>query len=94
MNFLLHEVLPSNHLDAKKIKRKSERFFVQEFQMFRRGFNQAPLKCLVGVEVASVLKEFHVGECGEHKWAFRIFKQFTNLGYCWPTMKVVVVVFT
>lgn len=46
LNFLLHEVLPSNHYKATKIKKKDERFFVEEDQLLQKGFNQAPLRCL------------------------------------------------
>lgn len=42
-----------------KIIKKSSRFFVKEGLLFIIGFNQAPLRRIVGYEVARVLKEVH-----------------------------------
>lgn len=50
-----------------KIQKKSLRFFVKYGLLFRKWFNQAPLRCIEGDKVDRVLQEVHVGKCGEHK---------------------------
>lgn len=56
--------MPPNSPDVMKIQRKSLRFFVDDGILFRRGFNQVPLRYIASDEVAKVLQEVHVGDCG------------------------------
>lgn len=70
--------LPITHTSsisgAMKVKRKSQRFLFKEGQLFRRGFNQAPLKYLASNEATKSLKEVHVEVCYEQQGASRPFK--------------------
>lgn len=75
LDFLEHKLLPSNRNDALKVQKKSTRFFVEDGLLFRRGLNQAPLRCSDGDEVTTVLKEVHSGDCGEHQRGSRLFKK-------------------
>lgn len=77
-------MLRPNHTDALKIQRKSARFLVENDLLFRKDSNQAPLRCISGDEVASVLKEVHSGDCDEHQGGSRLLKKVLHLGYCWP----------
>lgn len=61
----LHRVLPNNRSDAMKIKRESLRFFVERGQLFGRGLDQAPLRCISSDEVTRMLREVHEGDCSE-----------------------------
>lgn len=87
LDFLEQKLLPSNRNDAMKIQKKSTRFFVEDWLLFRRGLNQAPLICIDGDEVTTVLKEVHIGDCGEHQGGSRLFKKILELGYYWPTLE-------
>lgn len=58
LNILLHRLLLSNLSAIIKIKIKVQRFFVKESSLFQRGYDQAPLRCLVGDEVTQSLKKF------------------------------------
>lgn len=46
LNFLQHRLRPPNRSNAMKIQKKSSRFFVDGALLFRKGFNQAPLRCI------------------------------------------------
>lgn len=48
-----------------EVQRKSSRFFVEDGLLFRTGFNQPPLRYIVGDKVARVLKEVYFGD-SEH----------------------------
>lgn len=63
LDFVQHLLLPSYHFDAMKFKRK---FFVEEDSLFKRSFNQALLRCIMGDEVAKVFKKINAGDFGEH----------------------------
>lgn len=49
--------------------------------LLRKGFNQVHLRCIEGDEVARVLKEVCLGDCGEHQEGSRLFRQIIHLGY-------------
>ena len=34
--------------------------------LFKKGYNGDPLRCLGPKEVKEMIKEMHLGECGEH----------------------------
>lgn len=46
----MHCSLPSNSEDTFQVKCKSQGFFVEDNHLFYRDFNQASLKCLVGLK--------------------------------------------
>lgn len=79
--------MPSNRFDVMKIRRKSSRCFIEEGFLFQRGFDQAPLRCLEGDEMARALEEVDSGVCGNQQESSRLFKELVHLGYYWPTME-------
>lgn len=74
VDFLQHRLLPPNRSDTMKVKNKSSRFFVEDGFLFRRWFNQPPLRCIAGDGAARVIKEVHSGDCDEHQGGSRLFK--------------------
>jgi hypothetical protein len=55
--------------------------------LFRKGFHGDPLRCLSLSKSQIVMKEAHLGECGEHQGKKRLYQLLLTLGYYWPTMK-------
>lgn len=87
LDYLQYRLLPSNCTNVAMIRKKSSRFFVDKGVLLGTGFNQAPLRCIVGEEITTVLREIHSGECDEHQGYSRLAKQIMHLGYYWPTME-------
>ena len=58
--------LPTDPLEAKKVKVKSSRFIILKDKLYKRGFSQPYLKCLNPKDVEYVLKEIHEGVCENH----------------------------
>lgn len=59
--------------------------------LFRRGINQALLGCISGDEVATMLKEVHSGDCGQHQRARGYPRKSCNLviiGLLWSRRTV------
>lgn len=69
LDYLQHRLLPPNRTDAAKVQKKYSRFFVNECTLFRRGLNQAFLRCIAGKEITTVLRKVYSRECGEHQGA-------------------------
>ena len=58
--------LPTDPLEAKKVKVRSSRFIILKDELYKRGFSQPYLKCLNPEDVEYVLKEIHEGVCENH----------------------------
>lgn len=87
LDFLQHCLLPPKRSDTMKIKTKSSRFFLEGGLVFRRSFNQASSRCIVGDEITNALQKVYAGECGERQGGLRLSKQIMHLSYYEPTME-------
>ena len=72
LEYLLEGILPSNPKDVYRLKRLALRYFVEGRTLFRKSFHGEPLRCLSLSEFQMVMKETHVGECGEHQGKKRL----------------------
>lgn len=61
---------------------------MEEGHLFRRGLNQAPLKCITVGELTRVLREVHTEDYGEHQGGSRLYHQIIHLvtGLLWNPM--------
>ena len=66
LDFLIEGILPTDNKEAFNIKRIAKRYFVEGENLYRKGFNGEPLRCVDKEEVGKLLQETHSGECGEH----------------------------
>ena len=87
LEYFLEGILPQTHKEAYRLKRLTLRYFVEGETLFRKGYHGEPLRCLSLSESQMVMKETHVGECGEHQGKKKFYQHLLTLGYYWPTMK-------
>ena len=69
------------------IKRKVDRYFMKNGQLYRRSLQGKALRCLGSNEIDEVMTEIHSGDCGSHLGGRRLFEQLLSMGYFWPSMK-------
>jgi ribonuclease HI len=87
LEYFIEGILPRTGKEAARIKKLSTRYFVESGILFRKGFHGDHLRCLSLSESQTVMKEAHLGECGEHQGKKRLYQLLLTLGYYWPTMK-------
>lgn len=63
-------------------------------QLLRRDFNLVPLRCHVGDEKATVLKDIQTGVCGVQQGGSKFFKQLIIQGYYWLSMEADIAFFS
>lgn len=78
MEFLQSGSLPAEKKDAVTIKKKSQRFFLQNGELFRRRFNDKPLRCLELGEAKDLVYQMHKDE---HQGEAKLYKQLIDHGY-------------
>jgi ribonuclease HI len=87
VNYLEDETLPSDPVEARKLKARSTRFTVIQGVLYKRGFSLPYLRCLDEAEADYVMREVHEGICGNHSGARSLVHKIVRAGYYWPTMK-------
>ncbi|XP_028086009.1 uncharacterized protein LOC114286987 [Camellia sinensis] len=84
IDYLKEASLPPDRSAAAIIKKRASKFFLQEGQLFRHGFDGKPLRCLSGAEIHKVLELAHGSE---HQGGAKLFQHLLHIGYYWPTME-------
>ncbi|GMP78570.1 hypothetical protein CsSME_00034472 [Camellia sinensis var. sinensis] len=84
IDYLKEASLLPDRSAAAIIKKRASKFFLQEGQLFRHGFDGKPLRCLSGAEIHKVLELAHGPE---HQGGAKLFQHLLHIGYYWPTME-------
>ncbi|XP_075654934.1 uncharacterized protein LOC142625117 [Castanea sativa] len=87
MEYLAQGILSTDRTLAHRLKKLVVRHFLQIGILFKKGYNEDPLRYLGPKEVREVVREVHSDDCGSHLEKRRLHKQLLLLGYYWPTMK-------
>jgi hypothetical protein len=69
INYPEDETLPSDPVEARKLKIRSVRFALMQGVLYKRGLSLPYLCCLDKAEVNYVMREIHEGICGNHSGA-------------------------
>ena len=67
IQYLTKGVMPQKHSERYKLRKLVTHYFLHKGILFKNGYDRDPLPCLGPEEVDEMLKEVHVGECGEHQ---------------------------
>uniref|UniRef100_A0A2N9F9N7 Integrase catalytic domain-containing protein n=1 Tax=Fagus sylvatica TaxID=28930 RepID=A0A2N9F9N7_FAGSY len=85
--YLEDESLPTDVVEARKVKVRATRFILLQGVLYRRGFSLPYLPCLDKLKAEYVMKEVHEGICGNHSGARSLVHKLVRAGYYWPTMQ-------
>jgi ribonuclease HI len=66
IRYLEDETLPTDTVEARKLKVKATRFILMQGILYRRGFSLPYLCCLNKLKTEYVMREVHEGICGNH----------------------------
>lgn len=87
LSYIRNGQLPSDPLEAKKVKVRAARFTVMNGEFYKRGFSLPYLKCLTPKEAMYVLREIHEGVHGNHSRPRSLVGKTIRAGYFWLTMQ-------
>ncbi|XP_073288977.1 uncharacterized protein [Primulina huaijiensis] len=66
VNYLMRDDLPRDPAAARKLRIRAARFTIIDGEVYKRGYSQLFLKCLIPSKADYVLCEIHEGICGNH----------------------------
>ncbi|GAA0143809.1 hypothetical protein LIER_35810 [Lithospermum erythrorhizon] len=84
--FLLEGSLPANPSEARKVQRRSLRFWLYEGELYQKSFDGPLLLSVPQENVQNVLYEVHNGWYGSHIGKKSLATKITRMGFFWLTM--------
>jgi hypothetical protein len=72
---------------SQNVKLQSARYIMIKGILYKRGYTQAFLKCLLRYEAEYVLREMHEGVCENHSGGRMLAHKAMRVSYYWPTMR-------
>ncbi|KAJ9544163.1 hypothetical protein OSB04_023870 [Centaurea solstitialis] len=64
-NYLKHDQLPEDKMEARKTRSKASRYTIFEDQLYRRSMTGLLLRCITSqAQMNQILQEMHDEECG------------------------------
>nr|KYP33532.1 Gypsy retrotransposon integrase-like protein 1 [Cajanus cajan] len=78
--------LPTNPLEAKKMKTVAGRYTLIAGELYKRGMSTPLLKCLAPEQAQYVVREIHEDICGTHSGGRTLATKVIRAGYYWPTL--------
>ena len=87
LSYIRDGQLPSDPLEARKVRVRAVGFIIVNVELYKRGFSLLYLKCLIPEEVTYVLHEIHERVSGNHSGPRSLVGKTIRVGYFWPTMQ-------
>ncbi|KAK0579512.1 hypothetical protein LWI29_027288 [Acer saccharum] len=84
--YLVNDVLPSDPLEAKRLKYRATRYSVLNGELYKRGYSRALQKCIGPEEAEGILRNIHSGNCGNHAGGVSLAHKTLRQGFYWPTL--------
>ena len=81
MQYLTDGILPQKHIERYKLKRLATHYILHNMVLFKKGYDGDPLRCLGLEEAREMMKEVHLGECGEHQGKKKLYRCLLQMGY-------------
>ena len=73
--------------EARRLRVQSARYVLLNEVLYKRGFSQPYLRCLLSNKANYILREVHEGACGNHSRARSFIHKVVRAGYYWPTIQ-------
>ncbi|KAJ9552838.1 LOW QUALITY PROTEIN: hypothetical protein OSB04_016883 [Centaurea solstitialis] len=87
-NYLKHDQLPDDKMEARKTRFKASRYTIFEDQLYRRSASGLILRCIKNKEqMNQILQEMNDGECGNHSGGRSLANRISRQGYYWSTLR-------
>ncbi|KAK1586417.1 hypothetical protein Q3G72_002350 [Acer saccharum] len=84
--YLVNDVLPSDPLEAKRLKYRATRYSVLNGELYKRGYSRALQRCVGPEEAEWILKGIHSGNCGNYAGGVSLAHKTLRQGFYWPTL--------
>ena len=85
LNFLLHEVLPTDKTEARWLPCRAKYFVVIKGELYKRSHTEILQRCIPTEQGKDLLEDIHGGVCGHHAAPRALVKNTFWQGFYRPT---------
>ena len=82
---MLHNQLPSDATEAKRITRRSKAFTIINGELYKQSISGVLQRCIDPKDGKSILLNIHAGTYGHHASNRALVKKAFRAGFYWPT---------
>ena len=79
--YLINDILPSDSLEAKRLRYKATRYSVLSGDLYRRGYSRVLQRCVGPEEAEGILKGIHSGCYGNHAGSISLAHKALRQGF-------------
>ncbi|KAL5552844.1 hypothetical protein UlMin_040245 [Ulmus minor] len=87
ISFLRDGTLPADKFEARRLRFRSARYFLDKGKLYKKGFSSPSLLCLDEDRGKFTLEELHAGVCENHSSGRTLAHRILRQGYYWPTIQ-------
>ncbi|KAL5562544.1 hypothetical protein UlMin_032291 [Ulmus minor] len=87
ISFLRDGMLRADKFEARRLRFRSARYFLDKGKLYKKGFSSPSLLCLDEDRGKFTLEEVHAGVCGNHSSGRTLAHRILRQGYYWPTIQ-------
>ncbi|KAL5582015.1 hypothetical protein UlMin_014457 [Ulmus minor] len=87
ISFLRDGTLPADKFEARRLRFRLARYFLDKGKLYKKGFSSPSLLCLDEDRGKFTLEEVHAGVCGNHSSGRTLAHRILRQGYYWPTIQ-------
>ncbi|KAL5570128.1 hypothetical protein UlMin_026703 [Ulmus minor] len=87
MAYLCDGILPQDKFEARRLRFRSARYYLDKDKLQKRSFSSPSLTCLNEDQAKYVPQEVHEGVCGNHSSGRALAHKVLRQGYYWPTIQ-------
>ncbi|KAL5548489.1 hypothetical protein UlMin_003720 [Ulmus minor] len=87
MAYLHDGTLPQDKFEARRLRYRSTRYYLDKDKLRKRSFSSTSLTCLNEDQAKYMLQEVHEGVCGNHSSGQALAHKVLRQGYYWPTIQ-------
>ena len=81
MGYLVEGILPQKHEERYKLRKLVTHYFLHKGILFKKWYDEDPLRCLGLEKAREMLKEVHSSECKEHQGRKKLYQYILRIGY-------------
>ena len=84
-NYLANKVLPDDKVEAERFKIRALSYQLVDGKLYRRSTSGILMRCIPIEEGKELIREIHLGICGNHTGAQTLVGKAYRQGFFWPT---------
>ncbi|KAK0582887.1 hypothetical protein LWI29_030790 [Acer saccharum] len=84
--YIVNDVLPSDPLEAKRLKYRATRYSVLNGELYKMGYSRALQRCVGPEEAEGILRSINSGNYGNHAGGVSLAHKTLRQGFYWPTL--------